>query len=389
MRALLTAAFIQSATAEPGKDRTVFWDTTLPGFGLMVTKSGARSYVCQYRNANGQSKRLTIDSKLALADARREAKKRMGEVAKGGDPLAERRKAIAATKVAVSGTLAFVAGEYCKREGRKIRTMAEREATFERAILPKLGKQQIGEIRRVDIVRLLDHIEDERGPVAADKALAFLSRLFSWHAARSDDFRSPLVRGMARTKPRDRARERILSDDEIRAIWKAAEKQRGPFASLVQFLLLTAARRNEAARATRYEITGNEWLIPAERHKSKREFLLPLSGAALAVLAAIPVIGKRGGYIFTTDGENPISGFSKFKKALEAASGVSSWTPHDLRRTARTLMSRAGVAPDIAERCLGHVIPGVRATYDRHRFANEKRTAFELLAKEIRRILSA
>jgi integrase len=386
MRTALTAAFVQSATAEPGKDRSVYWDTALPGFGLMVTRSGARSFVVQYR-ANGDSKRLTIDSQLTLADARKEAKKRMGEVAKGGDPLAEKRRQVAAAKAAKSGTLAFVAGEYFKREGRKIRTMAEREATFERAILPRLGKIQIGEVRRDEIVRLLDRIEDQRGPVAADKALAFLSRLFSWHAARSAAFRSPIVRGMQRTKPRERTRERVLSDDEIRALWNAAQKQRGPFASLVQFLLLTATRRNEAARATHDEITGNEWLIPAERHKSKKEFLLPLSSVALAVLSAIPVIGKKGGYIFTTDGKNPVSGFSKFKKSFEAASGVSGWGLHDLRRTARTLMSRAGIEADIAERCLGHVIPGVRGVYDRYRFASEKREAFERLAEEIKRIV--
>src|SRR5262245_32107974 len=116
MRIKLTAAFVKNATAEPGKSRTVYWDTSSPGFGLMVTASGARSFVVQYRAA-GRSRRLTLDAAaLSLDEARREARKHLGSVAKGGDPLTERRKAVAASKAANSGTLEFVAKEYFRRE---------------------------------------------------------------------------------------------------------------------------------------------------------------------------------------------------------------------------------------------------------------------------------
>jgi hypothetical protein len=183
-------------------------------------------------------------------------------------------------------------------------------------------------------------------------------------------------------------RDRILSDAELCAVWKAAETSKGPFGSLVQFILLTAARRTEAAGLVRAEISGPDWILPANRNKTKVEFVRPLSPAAQGVLAELPQIGE-GRFVFTTDGERPISGFSKFKAAFDQVSGVTGWTLHDLRRTARSLLSRAGVDADVAERCLGHVLTGVRATYDRHEFYHEKRRAFEVLAVLIERIVEA
>jgi integrase len=382
MRHRLTAAFVTKAAPVADKDRTVFWDTTQPGFGLMVTRNGARSYVVQYR-AHGRSRRLTLDaSALSLDTAKREARKHLGEVAKGGDPLTERRRESAAA----SDTLRAVAEAYFRREGKKIRTMDERRRTLERLVFPALGPRPIDDIGRSDIVRLLDKIEDNSGPVMADRTLAYLRKIMNWHATRSDRFRSPIVRGMARTKPAERTRDRILTDDEIRRLWQAT-KVPGPFSSLVQFLLLSACRRGEALYMTRSELNGRDWLIPAARHKSKREFLLPLSKAAVGVLAAMPVIGPADGYLFTLNGTTPIGAESKAKARLDKASGVSGWTLHDCRRTARSLMSRAGVPSDHAERAIGHVIPGIRQVYDRHSFRQEKQAALEALAKEIAAIV--
>jgi integrase len=383
MRRRLAAAFVLEATVEPGKARTIYWDTTMPGFGLMVTRNGARSYVVQYR-AHSRSRRLTLDAgALSLDAARREARKHLGEVAKGGDPLTERRRESAAA----SDTLRAVAEAYFRREGKRIRTMDERRRTLERLVFPSLGARSIDDIGRSDIVRLLDNIEDNSGPVMADRTLAYLRKVMNWHATRSDTFRSPIVRGMSRTKPAERARDRTLTDDEIRRLWQATKAHPGPFSSLVRFLLLSGCRRGEALFMTRDELNGRDWLIPAARHKSKREFLLPLSKAAAGVLAAMPVIGPADGYLFTVNGRSPIGAESKAKARLDKASGVTGWTLHDLRRSARSLMSRAGVPTDHAERAIGHVIPGVRQVYDRHSFKREKQAALEALAREIAAIV--
>ncbi len=383
MRTKLTPAFVQKARAEPGKERTLFWDADMPGFGLVVTASAHRSFVVQYR-AGGRSRRMTIDSVLGLAAARKQARSLLGEVAKDRDPLQARRTAITLAE----DTFKSIAEAYFAREGKKLRTAADRRVTLERLVYPRIGFQSISAIRRSDIVRLLDRIEDENGPVMADRTLAYVRRVMNWHASRSDEFRSPIVRGMARTSGKERARSRILTDAELQTVWRAAEDFKGPFGALVQFLLLTSARRSEASEMTWDEISeGGDWLLPAARNKVKVDLVRPLSGAAESVLAKLPRIGRRG-LVFTTDGERLLGGFSKFRDGLERTSGVTDWTLHDLRRTARSLMSRAGVPSDHAERCLGHVMAGVRGTYDRHEYLEEKRRAFEALAAQIERIVN-
>ena len=377
MQTNLSPAFVERAEAEPGKDRSIYWDTALRGFGLMVTAAGHKSYVVQYR-ANGRSRRMTLKANLKLGEARKEAKAILGKVAKDGDPLAEKRKAAAAA----DNTLQSVCENYFAREGKKLRTVSDRQRTLHRLVYPKLGARQIDDIERKDIVRLLDKIEDENGARMADITLAYLRKVLNWHAARTE-YRSPIVRGMARTKPAERARDRILSDDELRRVWRAAGKMQNAFGSYVRFTLLTAVRRTEARRMRRSELErGDLWVIPAARYKTKRDHAVPLSQAARAVLQSMPVI-NNGDLVFTHDGKRAIGAIAKSKRKLDQLSGVTGWTIHDLRRTARSLMSKAGVPSDHAERCLGHVINGVRGIYDRHEYQAEKAMAFEKLAKEV------
>src|SRR5215472_13035869 len=185
---------------------------------------------------------------------------------------------------------------------------------------------------------------------------------------------------MARTSRSEQARDRILSDDELRRVWAT---RNGMFGDYIRFLLLSAARRNEVAQMQWAEVDGGDWLLPAARNKTGVELVRPLSKAAQAILQALPKAGK-----FVWMGANPMTSFSAYKAAFDKASGTKGWTLHDLRRTARSLMSRAGVPTDHAERCLGHVIGGVRGVYDRHEYHAEKQQAFEALAGIIERIVT-
>jgi integrase len=389
-RAQLTKRAID--TARPESERYELWDEALPGFALRVTPTGVKTFILRYRTKGGGRRApkrfVSIGRYGALTpdQARAEARTLLGNVAQGRDPAAELRKAEASS----SNALQAICEKYLKRERKKLRTADWREKVLTRLVYPKLGARQIDDIKRSEIVRLLDDIEDENGPVMADRTLAVIRKIMNSHAGRSDDFRSPIVKGMARTKPKERAGTHVLSDDDLRAVWRAAEISRDPFGIYVQFLLLTAARRTEAARMTRQEVTNGDWVIPAARMKNKIEHAVPLSVDAKGVLAKVPMIGRNAdtGFVFTTNGKTPISGFTKFKQNLDTASGVTGWKLHDLRRTCATLMNRAGIPPDHVDRALAHVVPGVSGVYNRHDYYDEKRRAFEALALQIRKILN-
>jgi integrase len=183
---------------------------------------------------------------------------------------------------------------------------------------------------------------------------------------------------MNRSKPKERERQRILTDDEIRKVWNTTAD--GPFAALVRFLLLAGCRRNEALGLTWDEIKDGVWELPASRNKTKLSLSRPLSATALAVIESQRRDGGR--FVFAT------SAGGKQKRKFDAATGTSGWTLHDCRRTCRSLMARAGIISDHAERCLGHVIGGVEGVYDRHHYLPEMKHAYEALATLIERIVN-
>jgi hypothetical protein len=382
MRIKLTPAFVMAATAAAGHDKTVYWDERLPSFGLIVYRSGKKGYCIQYRHGR-TSRRKAIDGVLSLDQARKRARRLLGEVAHGRDPVGEERKQRDAEK----STLRAVAEQFIQRDGKNLRTLDAWRKNLERAVFPVLGSRPITDIKRSDIVKLLDRLEDERGEASAHRSLAILRRILRWHATRDDHFNSPIVAGMGRYRPTENARSRILTDDETRAIWAAANAMDGPFGAFVKFLLLTSARRNEAACMVWSELAGTDWVLPASRNKTKQDLCRPLSRAARAVLASLPRFASAP-HVFTISGRTPLRNFGKPKARLDQMSGTTGWTLHDLRRTARSLLSRAGIHPDISERCLGHAIGGVRGVYDRHDFREQMAHAFEALAAQIERIVN-
>jgi integrase len=392
-RVKLTRSFVETAERPSEGDRIIYWDERQPGFGLMVTEAGAKSWVVQYRaKGKGKSRRMSWRASgpdaLSLDKARREATIVRSDALKGIDTLADRRREADEAADAKGNTLQAVIEQYMARAGSKLRSGDQRRAAFERLLYPrKLAKRPIHEISRSDIVDLLDRIEDERGPVMADHMLAYLRKAFNWHERRQNDFRSPIIRGMARTKPSERRRKRILTDDEVRRIWSAIEESPNAFGRFVQFSLLTGARRSEAAKMNHLEVQDDQWTIPASRYKTNMELLIPLSPMAMEILNKTPRIGHLG-WVFTTSGRKPLGGFSKFKKALDKVSATSGWTIHDVRRSARTLLARAGVPAEHAERCVGHVLPGMQDNYNVYDYLAEKRIAFEKLAALVDQILN-
>jgi integrase len=316
---------------------------------------------------------------MTLAAARKAAADAQHALARGENPAKAKQAAKIEAMETASNTVANICRNYLKREGGKLRTLSQRESILRRLVYPHIGERPIGEIKRSEIVAMLDKIEDNSGPRAADTALALLRRIFHWHETRTDEWRSPVIRGMGnRQNTVEHRRSRILSDDEIRAVW-AATADGHPFSALVRFLLISSARRNEAAAMKSDEVVDGVWTLPAARSKTKTEVVRPLSVAALAVLDGLPRIDGCP-YLFTSNGIRPINNFSDPKAKLDATSGVTGWRLHDLRRSARSLLSRAGVNSDVGERCLGHSRGDIVERYDRHSFVPEMRIAFEKLA---------
>ena len=383
----LTAIGVENV--RPGSQRKEISDGG-SGLWLIVQPSGSKSWALRYRDGSGRPCKLTLGSwpALSLASARKEAADALYEIARGNDP-AKARKAVAIKAAAAKAdTVINICESFLKREGAKLRTVDQVAATLKRLVYPAIGDRPIGSIKRSDIVALLDQIEDERGQRMADVTLASLRRIFNWHATRSDDFVPPFVRGMARQNAVEHRRSRVLSDDELRAVWVAATAPEAqPFGALVRLALTTTARRSELAAIAVTEIGADGvWTLPASRSKTKVDVVRPLSKAALDILAQQPRIDGVP-WVLTATGNGPLRSFGHPKQRLDDASGVVGWRLHDLRRTARSLLSRAGVNSDIAERCLGHAMPGVRGVYDRHRYLDEMRRAFEALAAEIVRIV--
>jgi integrase len=396
------------------------------GFGVRVSSGGVKSFVMNYRSKL-RERRYTIGRwpDWKVLDAVKEARILRQRIDRGEDPLDDRPKA-----EATATTLKAVAEDYLIRECGMIRD-ADGKATFsgtlrsaplrlrafERWVFPTLGNKQIADIKRSDVSELLKAIKNDKqgGPSIAHSVLAFLSKLFNWYAAHTDDFRSPIARGMSPIKPKDRAGTRVLADDEIRDVWTVTGAALDPgikdippcFARLVRTLLLTAVRRDEGAQASwpeidyvdRADFSGFVLTIPAARMKGKRDHAVPLTDVVLALIGERPRDAKERPFVFSTDGgRRPSSGYSKAKAALdkeiskrceaEGRDPMRPWTlSRDLRRTAKTLMQRAGVRPDISERVLAHVIPGVEGVYDRYEYLLEKRNALAKLAGLVDRIV--
>ncbi len=393
---------ITKATVEALKSGDILADTEIRGFVARRLPSGVITYGLRYRVGLRKQRWLAlgVHGRVTPEKARRLAKQRVGEVAADRDPASEREAEQQRVKEASASTVDALLDAFVERHVRKnLRSAGEVERVFDKYVRPRIGSQSIYRLRRRDVVEMLDAIEDENGPVMADRTLAHLRKGFNWQAARDDAFIPPIVRGMARTKPAERARKRILDDPEVRDLWAALDVAMVPraFPAYVRTLLLTAQRRDEVSQMGWDEIEGNTWVISSNRHKTGNatgDKVVPLTRATLELLGE----PQKKGFVFsTTKGEKPFSGFSKAKRALDAAIAemrmaegrkpMPPWVLHDLRRTARSLMSRAGVLADIAERVLGHVIPGVRGVYDRHTFFDEKREALERLVLLVAQIV--
>lgn len=402
----------------PQKGRVERRDDLSP-LWLRVTATGDRSFAVRVRiGGQTQPARITYPARAhisTLAAAREWAVKTDEQCRLGIDPREERR-AVEASQATqqkedehhgfekVAEAFLATKGAFKKNaRGWKPRTRDGYERTINSRLVPRWEGRTIHSITRDEVADYLTEIADAT-PVAANRVLAVLSALMGWYQTqRGSKFTSPIVRGMSPTE--ETARDRILSDEELRLVWHVAGKT-GTLGGIVRMLLLTGARKGEVA-AMRHSQIGKDgiWTLPGELTKNREPLHLPLSKDAFNVIAAQDRVDEQD-IVFSIGGKCEFKNWGHSKadfdkrilrrlKAQARANGddpsevrpLLNWRLHDLRRTARSLMARAKVRPDHAERVLNHKIGGVEGTYDRHSYVDEKRDALERLARLLRQII--
>ena len=390
------------AKLKPGPKRLTISDPDCRGHYLRITLNGVKTFVVVAREPHGK-KQLWVtvgDASIGIDAAREEAREIIRRI-KAGKPPRE-------PLPPKPDTFGDVAANYLKRyvEAKGLRTQPEIERILAQYALPAWGGRDFASIRRGDVVNLLDSVEDKMGPRQADSVLAIVRGLMNWQASRSDDYVSPIVRGMRRTNPKDRERKRKLGDDEIRVIWKVAEGN-GRFGAIIRLALLTAQRRQKVAAMRWADVTvDGAWSIPSEVREKGNGGTLVLPEVALAIIREQKRVGDSP-YVFAGRGDGHFVGFSHSKRAFdarvtaalreaavergddpEAVEPLPPWRLHDLRRSARSLMARAGVRPDVGERVMGHVLGGVEGIYNRYDYDVEKADALRRLAGLIDTIIN-
>jgi integrase len=368
----------------PRRDAAYYFpDPELVRHGVRIRPTGPGTFTVITRDTFGKQKWVKIGSTdaMEIAEAREVARAVIKRIEAGLEPFEP--------PPIRPDTVADVVETYLRRhvEARRLRTGYEIRRILDVYILPHWRDRPFAEIRRSDVAKLMDAVEDAHGAWVADAVLTTLRGVAAWFAGRNDDYQLPFVRNMGRVPAEARRRARILADEELRAVWRAAEAA-GPYGGVVRVLLLTGQRRDKVA-ALRYDDISADgvWSIRTAPREKGNAGTLKLPEAALAIIRSMPRFAGNP-HVFAGDGGGSINNFGGDKKRLDAASGVKAWTLHDLRRCARSLLSRAGVRPDIAERVLGHAVAGVEGVYDRHSYADEKADALRRLAALIERIVN-
>lgn len=434
MAKALTGVALTKLKADRSK-RLEIPDGVLTGLYFIIQPTGRRSWAVRYRHG-GAPRKLALGNYLAgddpakageeLKRMRREAGDILESVRGGADPAAEKQaaKRQAANQEDIDrDKFRTIAERYLKEYAAKRRnfpekarllgmrlkdhewmTIADRPASL-------WGDKRIQEITRRDVREHLERLADA-APIGANRAFSELRKFFNWVVGKDILDASPLV-GLQPPSEENASRNRVLirrkevpgsSDKELLWLWQACEaygepednegkggigkKYRGPFGAFVQMLILTGQRRTEVAAMTWHEVDldAREWVIPGTRAKNGDPHIVPLSDEAVTVLNALPRF-KSSDFVFTTDGETPISGFSRMKKRIDKLMAekadevpIPAWTLHDIRRTVAAGMQRLGIKMEVTEKVLNHTsgsFGGIAGVYQVHDYADEKRAALD------------
>jgi integrase len=339
------------------------------GLYLIVQPTGRKTWAVRYR-LGGKSAKHTVGPypAFSLKQARDAAAAVLRLIAEGRAPRQQG-----------AGVVAQAVEQFLTRHGGKRyrpSSLANAKRRLERYVVENWGARNLDSITRADVRAMLDSIE---APIEANRVYSIVRKFFAW-AAENDLIVNSPVFGLRAPNP-ETPRDRTLTDDELKAAWRAAEKIGYPFGSLVQLLILTGQRRSEVGGFQWSEIVGETWIIPKERAKNGRRHEVPLPKQAMAIIDGLPRIGDS--YAITLNGQKPLNNWKKDKDRLGKLAGFYDWTLHDLRRTVASGMAKLGVSLVVIEKVLNHVsgsLGGIVGVYQRHEYSEEKWQALQLWA---------
>lgn len=394
-------------------------DAQVPGFGVRVTDAGTRTYILRTRYPGKSSPSRREIGKcdvLSLADARDIARTWRSLVANDIDPAVKEQIERAENLQRRETTFGHVAERFIAEKLPGERKGGDVEREIRRELLPEWKTRPIDEITDLDVLKVIK-AKKRKGNVAARNLLALIKRFFRWAVGQR-------VYGLAvspclalQTKDivgETRSRDRILSDDELFALWRAAGRLPSPYGPAYKMLVLTALRLREAGNASwnEFDLRNRLWIIPADRMKGKndgkrqaRAHAVPITPQIRELLEKLPK-PKKGNFLFsTTAGKKPAWMGAKVKQRIDErmlrtlrALGrlrredpksihLPGWVNHDIRRTVRSHLSRLKIAEEAREAVLAHVRPGIKSTYDHHDYLDEKREALQLWEARLQSIL--
>ena len=399
---MLTDTKLRSLCSSPPAERMELNDGTISGLIVRVGPRGRPTWTLRYtvkgrggttergkKLAGRKFYRITLGEypSVSLLKARAQAATMLADADNGIDPIERLEKAATVRR----GTIAELAEAFLEHHCRgRLQSAGKAEWIMRDYVVPKFGDYAPKQVTRRDVIGLLDDLKKRATMTATLDTRKWLSVFFNWALEREYVDFNPVsgVRPPVKSKPR----ERVLSLEEARAVWKAAQAEPYPSGSLICLLMLTGARLREIGNAQLGWLDrANACLdIPAEAYKTRESTIIPLIPQAVEIVQRIPK-PPRGPYLISSNGgRRPVwtvtpEALKRIRDGAEAELGrkIEHWTIHDLRRTAATHMARLGVDEIVVERVLGHRIGGVKGVYNRYRYIDEKRAALQLWAAEL------
>ncbi len=365
-----TDAYIKSL--KPTASRYELYDANLAGFGIRVSPSGAKSWMAFSRNMERKT-RVTLGRypHMLLGQARQRAMNTLMEMADG-----EFQRS---TKIQL---FEHALDDWYKKDQAQNKSFLQVKNAMELHVRPRLKDFKLATIEKRDIIKIIDRIA-MKAPTQANRVLAFTKRFFNWCVSRDLLAISP-ANGIAKAKT-EVSRDRVLSKDELRAMYNATFEMPYPFGPLLRILTLTGQRLNEVAGVSWKEINldAAKWELPRDRSKNKTSHVVHLSNPVRKEFDALMNLTNQE-LVFTTTGKTPVSGFSKAKKQLDKISGVNDWRLHDLRRTFATVATETlGYEPVVVDRVLNHVsgsVKGIAAVYQKGQYLDKRKIVLDAWA---------